>query len=294
MARLATKRPEAAEKNRELETAVQRATDVSTLPQVALRVLELAKDPDAGASDLTAVVEGDPALSARVLKVINSAAYSLSSTITNLHQAISYLGFSQIRNLALTASVAEIFRGETIIGTYDRSNLWRHMVAVGVCSRLVATRCGIANFEDAFLAGLLHDIGLILADQHDHERFRLTMLNLVDNQPLAVSEQKCLGYTHCDLGARIAELWRFPENVQAAIRFHHGSQHYHGDHVRLVNCVEIANVICTLKGISSVGMQLLAPPLIALNAVGFQKEDVLVLANDLDQELESSRCLMEL
>ena len=190
--------------------------------------------------------------------------------------------------------MAEIFRGDETIGTYDRSGLWRHLVSVGICSRLVATRCGLPNFEDAFLAGLLHDIGLILADQHDHERFRLTMLNLIDGQPLSISEQEYLGYTHCELGVRIAETWRFPENVQAAIRHHHCSHQCRGAHARIVHCVEVANVICTLKGLSSVGMQLLTPPLVALNAVGFQKEDVIVLADDLEQELESSSCLLEL
>ena len=277
-----------------IEAVVRWIQDVSTLPQVALKVMEVARDPDSGAADLKTVVEGDPALAARVLRMVNSAAYGVRSAVTNLHQAISYLGFNQIRNLALTASVAEIFKKGDGFGTYQRTGLWRHLVSVGICARLVSVRSGMPEFEDAFLAGLLHDIGIIFEDQHAHRHFRQVIAELSDDSTLVAVETKHLGFDHCLLGGRIAEEWRFPNVVQAAIRFHHAPNGYADEGADIVHCVEIANAICTLKGISSVGRQLIAPPLAALRAMGLQKEDVVVLAADLDQELVASESLFEL
>ncbi|MFO0836890.1 MAG: HDOD domain-containing protein [Phycisphaerae bacterium] len=291
---MSTATAEASAKSGSIEAVLKHVVEISTLPQIALQVMEVAKDPDAGAADLKRVVEGDPSLSARVLRMVNSAAYGMRTQVTNLHQAISYLGFNQVRNLAMTASVSEIFKGNQTIGTYQRAGLWKHLVSVGVAARFVAVRRGLKGFEDAFLAGLLHDIGIILLDQHVHDQFRAVIQSLRDGTPLCDTEQEILGFNHAMLGARIAETWNFPPVTRAAIRYHHMSQNHRGDGAELVHCVEVANVICTLKGISSVGMKLTKPPIAALQALNFSKDDVLVLARDLDNELKQNEGLLEL
>jgi HD-like signal output (HDOD) protein len=277
-----------------VEAVVRRVGEISTLPQVALKVIEVARDPATGAADLKAVVEGDPALGTRVLRMVNSAAYGLRSSVTNLQQAISYLGFSQVRNLAMTASVSKIFKADETIGTYRRIMLWRHLVSVGICARLVAARCKIPGFEDAFLAGLLHDVGIIIEDQHAHGHFRQVIADLSEDLTLSAVESRHLGFDHCTLGARVTEMWRFPETLRAAIRFHHASDCYRDEGCEIVRCVEIANLICSLKGITSVGRQLVKPPLQTFRAMGFGKEDIVVLATDLDRELATSQSLFEL
>jgi len=277
-----------------IDQIVRQVSEVSTLPQVALKVMRVARDPNAGAAELKAVVEGDPALGMRVLKMVNSAAYGLRTTITNLHQAISYLGFNQVRNLAMTASVADIFKRNEKVGTYQRTMLWRHLVSVGIGARLVARRCRLAAFEDAFLAGLLHDIGIVLADQHAHAQFREVIAALDGSLPLCEVERKRLGFDHCMLGAAVADAWRFPAPIRAAIRFHHGAQRYREAGSEIVRCTEVANVICTLKGITSVGQRLVEPALDTFKAMGFRKEDVVILAADLDREIAMSENLFEL
>ncbi|MFN0136870.1 MAG: HDOD domain-containing protein [Phycisphaerae bacterium] len=294
MTELAVGASTAAGKADSLDRVAKRVVEISSLPQVALRVLEVAQNPDAGAADLKCVVEGDPSLSARLLRLINSAAYAVRSQITSLHQAISYLGFSQVRNLAMTASVADIFKQGAEIGPYKRSELWRHLLSVGLCARLVAMRNRMRNFDDAFLAGLLHDIGIILEDQHCHEQFEATMLALDGTKPLCEVERAQMGFDHTTLGAAIAEKWRFPAVVAVAIRHHHASEKYTGDGADVVRCVEIGNVICTLKGISSVGQKLLKPPTAAVQAFGFSKDDLIVLAKDLDQEISQNKGLFDL
>ena len=258
-----------------------------------MRVMEVTRDPNAGASDLKRVVEADPALSGRVLRTLNSAAYSLRSKITNLQQAISYLGFSEIRNLAMTASVAKVFKQGEVIGSYRRDNLWRHMVSVAICSRLIAMRLKHSDFEDCFLAGLLHDFGIILEDQQVHSAFCRMIHALTDDATLLDAERTHLGFTHTVLGARMAKKWQFPPVVQGAIRYHHRAQDYRGQDAHVVQCVAVANVICSLKGITAIGRKLVKPSLDTFDTLGLQKEDIVVLATDLDGEISRNGCLFE-
>jgi putative nucleotidyltransferase with HDIG domain len=277
-----------------LDLAVARVAEISTLPQIAMRVVDVAQNPKTGAADLKDVVEGDPALSARVLRMVNSAAYGLRTTVTNLQQAISYLGLTQVRNLALTVSVSDVFRRDATVGRYTRRGLWRHSVSVGLCARLIARRRGMAAFEDAFLAGLLHDIGIILIDQVAHDEFVQMLLTLNPQKSLIENERAALRFDHCVLGERVAESWGFPAPVRAAIRHHHGSTEYDGPAKEIVWCVEAANVVCSLKGITSVGSKLLRPGQAAFDALQFKRDDVAVLAGDFDREIRDYEKLFEI
>jgi len=277
-----------------LESVVRRIHDISTIPQVALKVLEVANDPDSSASDLKEVMETDAALSARVLRFVNSSAYAVRTKITNLQQAIAYLGMKQIRNIALTASVAEMFRTDAGIEPYKRSGLWKHLVSVGICARLLAMRRRIGGFEDAFLAGLLHDIGIILEDQYLHPKFRQMIGALKPEKTLSEWETEYLGFDHCQLGEEIARQWGFPENVRAGIAYHHNPAMYRGEQIDIIRCVAVANMVCTLKGISAVGMNLIKVPIWAVQGLNLTKTDITVLAEDLDKEIEQNVMLFEL
>lgn len=262
--------------------------EISTLPHVAMRVLEVAQDPDASVSQLKGVLEQDVSLTARVLRCVNSSLFGLRVKVTNLQTAVAYLGFNQVRNLAVTASVAEIFRGGETIGTYHREELWKHLVSVGICARMIAMRQRLQIFEDAFLAGLLHDIGIVLLDQHAHTGFCEVIAALKPNVPLVEVEKSILGFDHTEAGERIATSWKFPEAARDAIRYHHRAGDYRGEHGAIVRCVELANGICTLKGITSMGVKLAKVSPTTLSALGVSREDLLVLANDLDAELTRS------
>lgn len=277
-----------------LDQLVRKIDDISTLPQVALKVMEVANDPDSGAADLKVVMEGDAALSTRVLRCVNSSAYAVRTRITNLQQAIAFLGLKQIRNLAMTASVSELFKKDEKTGGYSRALLWRHLVSVGICSRMIAMRRKIANFEDAFLAGLLHDVGIILEDQHAHQGFCEVIGALRKETTLCETERSILGFDHTALGEKVAEVWSFPEVLGRAIRCHHNSAACKGEEAGIVRCVEVANLICTLKGIPSVGLKLVRFSPAAVADLGLTKEDIAVLAEDLDRELSQNATLFQM
>jgi HD-like signal output (HDOD) protein len=277
-----------------LDGVVRRVDEISTLPHIAVRVMEVANDPNSGAADLKQVIECDTALAARILRCVNSAAFGVRVKITNLQQAIAYLGMKQIRNLAVTASVNEMFKKDEVLGTYRRSRLWQHLVSVGICARLIAMRRKFSNFEDVFLAGLLHDIGIILEDQHAHEPFACAIRSLPGAKSLAEAERAHLGFDHISLGERVAEAWGFPAPARAAIRYHHASDAYRGPEADVVRCVEVGNLICSLKGISSVGVQLVQFSRATLDALSLTRDDIAILAEDLEQELACNASLFQL
>jgi putative nucleotidyltransferase with HDIG domain len=194
----------------------------------------------------------------------------------------------------MTASVSELFTDEEAIGSYRRSDLWRHLVSVGICARMIAMRRNLMNFEDMFLAGLLHDIGIILEDQHLHEGFCEVMQNVQQGKTLAETECSVLGFDHAALGEAVATTWGFPDAVKATILHHHSSVRYRGPHINVVRCVEVANLICTLKGIPSIGHKLVKFSAPAVAGLSLTKEDIAVLAADLDQELSSNASLFKM
>ncbi|MCH8851338.1 MAG: HDOD domain-containing protein [Planctomycetes bacterium] len=276
-----------------LEDVIRRVGDVSTLPQVALKVMAVTNDPDSRVADLGVIVEGDAALATKVLRTVNSAAYAVRGKVTCLQQAVSYLGFNPVRNLAVALSVSKIFKTQQQVGKYERKSLWRHLVSVGLCARLIARRCQVPEFEEAFLAGLLHDLGIVLEDQYVHRPFCNVMESLDSSSSLVETETQLLGFDHTKIGHRMAKKWKFPPVVQAAIRHHHASQDYDGEGAVIVQCVEVANFLCSLEGTSSVGLNLVKPPREAAGALKLSREDLKVILLDLEQEAEQNKQLFE-
>lgn len=279
----------------DIDAVVSRVEQMSSLPQVAAKVIEAASDETCDAADMRHIVESDPALSARVIQCVNSAAFGLQTKISSLQRAISYLGFKQVRNLAVTASVAGIFmKDDQPIGAYNRADLWAHMVSVAVVSRMVAKRCGLSNFEEVFLAGLLHDVGIVLEDQYGHEAFVAMLRGLSPERTLCENERAALGFDHTMLGERVAGQWKFSQDVTDTIRHHHDTANYDGDHLTVVACVDVANLLCSVSERASVGVNLVRPSLASMEAIGLERSDLKVLLKDMEEEIESQEELFGL
>ena len=277
-----------------LANVCRRIREISTLPHIALMVVEVANRPDSGARELKEVMEVDAALTTRVMRCVNSSAYGLRRRITNLQQAISYLGINTIRNLAMTISVSQLFREAQGYGAYSRQGLWRHLVAVGICARLIAMRTRSNHFEDVYLAGLLHDIGIILEDQYAHAPFTRLVEGLQPGRTLPEVEREQLGFDHTALGGEIARTWKMPNGISDTIQYHHDALNYTGKYGETIYCVEVANFICSLKDLTSVGIQLVAFPRDAILALGLGKMDLVVIAEDLDREMINKQDLFQI
>jgi len=223
--------------------ALSRLAEVASLPEVTTRILEVVENPCATAHDMHQIIKSDPALAAKVLKVVNSAFYGVPSQIASLERAIVMLGLSAVKNIALAASLSRLFRAEAISEHFAARDLWRHSVAVAVAARLIAAQGGRAPADEAFVAGLVHDLGLIALRQ----LYPLKTRNLVEqamNQPthFAKLEQELVGISHALIGAELATRWRFPALLRAAMAHHHQPERAPAEHAAVTRVVHAADV----------------------------------------------------
>ncbi len=251
--------------------------------------MQLVDDPTTSADDVLEAVRTDPALAMRLMRTVNSSYYGLEEKIADLKQAITLLGFKEVRNLALTSYVAHLFRETDGYGPYSRRGLWDHLVGAGLVAREVARTCGSVPPEDAYLAGLLHDVGLVLIDQYINRPFREIVDNLDAGTAICQLERAWLGFDHAMLGEFVAIRWNLPPYLTAAIGHHHDPDGYTGSHRDMVLIVAIANFFCHLKKLPSLGIsynQILATE--HFLELGLEKSGVSLLLGRLDGVLKAA------
>lgn len=272
-----------------LQRLFTRISEVSALPEVALRIVSMANDPDVEADDLLEAVRSDPALAMRLMRTVNSSYYALVDKVSNLKQAITLLGFKEVRNLALTSYVAQMFQETSGHGRYHRRDLWDHMVGAAMVARLIARTCRRVPPEEAYLAGLLHDLGLVLIDQYVHRAFCRVVDSLTEEVPLCEVEAKILGFNHAQLGEFVASRWALPVHLATAIGYHHTPDRYHGPDHDIVFVVALADFFCCLKGLTSLGMGTTQdPPLKLFARLGLRRRQVESLLAQLDEVLTAA------
>jgi len=269
-----------------------RIGEISTLPVVALRIMEVASNPKTGADELLESVRFDAALVLRIMRTINSSFYALQNKVADLKLAITLLGFKEIRNLALTAYVAQLFKRSGGHGQYRREQLWTHLVSVASVARWLADRTGRVAPSEAYLAGLLHDLGLILIDQYLHKPF-CELIDTLSQAPqdatLCEVEAEVLGFDHTQLGEYVASQWNLPEHLTAAIRYHHSPAEYGGAYQAMVYTVALADFFCSLKGVTALGVcQPSVPPAEVFHGLGLGKREVAEIWEHLDEVLQSA------
>ena len=265
-----------------------RISEVSTLPTVAVKIIEVANDPSTGAEDLLGAVQFDTALAARIMRTVNSSYYSMQNKVADLKLAITLLGFKEIRNLAMTAYIAQLFKKGSGHGTYTREGLWNHMIGVGIVAQLVAETCQRVPPREAYLAGLLHDLGLILEDQYLNKPFCKVIDLLTEDTPLRDIEHKVMGFDHAELGEYVASQWSLPRHLTATIRYHHSPLEYEGEHRDMVFVVALADFFCNVKGLTQLGVRnMQMPPSEIFAALGLSKEHISQIWTKLDETLKS-------
>lgn len=272
-----------------VERLFTRISEVSSIPHVALQIVRVANDPMTGAEDLHEVIQRDAALAMRIMRTVNSSYYGLQKPVADLKRAITLLGFKEIRNLVLSSYVAELFKETAGHGKYTRQGLWNHLVGVGAVARLIGQTSGVVPAQEAYLAGLLHDLGLILIDQYLHTPFCRVVDALSQESPICHVEREILGFDHAVLGQFVATHWQLPDHLATAIGHHHASDRYEGPHQPMVHVVELANIFCHLKDRSSLGVRNTTMPHAHLFArLRLQEQDVARIWSQVDDVLEAA------
>ncbi|MDH5524819.1 MAG: HDOD domain-containing protein [Desulfobulbaceae bacterium] len=227
-----------------------------SLSTTVTKVLEICNKPNTSANDLNRVISLDPVLTGQVLKLINSAYYSLPNQINTLTRAIIMLGLNTVKNLALSTAVLGSMGRQDSFRTLNMDEFWTHSICVGVTAKALAAKKGVPAMlqEEFFVAGLLHDLGKIPLNNCFAEEYQQAMeLAVLEQGPLARAEEMMLGFDHGMVGKMIAEKWQLSEVLVDLLRCHHHPEQAMGKSRPLVVIVALANLYANLFDVGSAG-----------------------------------------
>lgn len=231
-----------------------------TLPDVFIRINQLVESPNSTTGDIAKAVGRDPSFTLRLLRVANSTFYGLSSTVDTVDKAVAVIGTTQIRNLALSMSVASSFDGlpNSLVSMND---FWRHSLYCALTARILAKRARKCDPEAVFTAGLLHDIGELIIfnrlPEQAHESLQ-RVLEQVDDLPVYLAERQVLGFDHAEVGGELARQWKLPPLLEECIACHHdivSAQRY----PREVALVHIANLLAQMAELDTLDIADVSP-----------------------------------
>ncbi len=197
------------------------ANHLPSLPTVAIEVLRLAKSDDVKVDDIAKVVQNDPALSARILKVVNSPLFGMSREIGSIKQAMVILGIRTVKVMAVSFCRVDALKVNDA-GEFDLEKYWRHSITTAVAARLIAKHLAPRQAEEAFVAGLLSDIGQFILWRCMPEQFAATRAAAEAGQlSICDAEMQSIGTTHAAIGADLLAQWTLPDSICKSIALHH-------------------------------------------------------------------------
>ncbi len=221
-------------------------SDIPTMSKVVSKIVEIVDSPTSSATDLTKVISTDQSLAAKVLKLVNSAFYGFPKRIETLNKAIVILGFNTIRSLALSISVIEAIIKDGYSQRLNYRNLWLHALGVAIISRELAKKEFPSLSDEAFVSGLLHDIGYIILDRYFPDSF-IKVWNVMEEKKCTLfdAEREVNNITHATIGMILTERWNIPSSIGYSIGFHHRPVEVK-DYFQLVSIVHAANFLLKL------------------------------------------------
>lgn len=215
------------EQNQIVSDAIKQISHIATLPEITVKIIELVEDPTSTAQDLNNVISNDPALCSRILKVVNSSFYGLPGQIGSINRAIVLLGLNAVKNIAISASMAKLFRGGQLCDKFNARDIWMHAIATAAASKMIADKLKMGVGDEAFLAGLTHDIGMMVEMQFDRTKLTEVVNQIVvDHEGVPETdmreiERAVFGADHQAFGKALCERWKFPEAFAQVCGYHH-------------------------------------------------------------------------
>lgn len=274
------------------EQFIQKFKDVKTLPYVVTELSRMIADDNSTMKDFEDVIKMDPTLVARLLRLVNSAFYSLTQPITSISRAVAFLGMRNLRSMAVTDALRNIFRERNSKGIFSRKRLWLHCAVVATCSKLIAERIFGINGDDPYLCGILHDFGKIVEDQIAADLFLAACEACGPTDSLIDHERHFLETDHCEIGFLLSRDWGMSIAIQEAIRDHHILAE-EAEPGALTSILQIAQYITGQMGYSSLPnvTSPLSPPLVL--HLQENMDEYKVLIDDLPEEIAKAQDIYE-
>ncbi len=200
--------------------------EIGSLPQSLAAVLKALNNPASGMNEIAGVISKDVSLTTRVLKMVNSAQYGRHHKVSKVSEAVKVMGLNSIKMLTLSSSVFGMIPDKELADRCDIKRIWRHLIETATTARRIADETGYADKEEAFVAGILHDLGIIIMLLYYKEKY----LDVIDTMK---AERKCLtdvekenfAFTHCDIGAEMVNSWKLPPQLAFVVGNHHRFDH---------------------------------------------------------------------
>lgn len=193
--------------------------ELLSLPQTLSEVLRVVKDETSSAQDLAKVLMCDPALTAKVLRIVNSSYYGARREISTVNQAVVTLGTRQVTALALSTSLYNVANNWNT--EIDRMRFWRHSLEVAIGCRMIAEKVRYPNVEEAFVSGLLHDLGMLILEKSYSNQFKKVYAKIAHGESVIDLEEEAWGTNHARVGQFLFEQWNLPESICSAVGHHH-------------------------------------------------------------------------
>jgi putative nucleotidyltransferase with HDIG domain len=231
-----------------LEDIVKRTPDLPSIPAAALKVMRETDDSASNAASIARTLSQDQALSARVLRLANSAYYGLSKRVTSLQESVVILGMRCVRNLCMVAATYPWMTRKLDGYCLGPKALWSHSFGTALAGQLLARLSKRANEDVVFTAGLLHDMGKVaLSVWLENKTGAIVQYSQLAQVPFDVAERRILGFDHCEVGEHLARQWNLPDDIVAAVRWHHDPDQC-DPHSCIVDCVHLGNFLTMAMG----------------------------------------------
>jgi HD-like signal output (HDOD) protein len=203
------------------EALVNKSLELVSPPTTYSHINDLMNSPNSSADDISAIINVDPALTARLLKIVNSPFYGFPSQINTISRAITIIGTRELTHLVLATSVINAFKGIPA-SLINMDEFWRHSLACAIASKLIAIHCGYRAAERFFISGLLHNIGSLVLYQAVPELAREAINSAkFGNGAIYDAEKHVMGFDHTEVGQALVKAWRLPDSLDDVVRYHH-------------------------------------------------------------------------
>ena len=288
------------EKTQAILAKLDQVRDLPTLPVIMHKLSAAVQDPRSDASTIARLIEDDPAIMARILKVVNSALYGGDVKVQTIRHAVTRLGMRAVNNIALSTSVFSAFKDDGK-GDFNREDFWRHSVSVGIAAGVLYDRAepylkrGCTK-ESLRLAGLLHDIGKLVMHRYWRDEYQTALHAAHERRiPLLETEREQFGADHTLIGAWLVGKWNLSPELVEVVRWHHDPPAAAPEHWELTALCHVANYVCNNQRIGNGGdiADLGWTPAV-WKQLGLSVADISQVVDEINEESKKSEILLAL
>ena len=279
------------ELTKKLAAAVEK---MPAFPKSVQRILELSRNIDSSPKELVMIIEQDPVMTMKLLRVINSASYGIGRQITSVNQAMVQLGLNTIKNMALAFAAMGALPAQTAAG-FDMQEYLMHSLTTAALARTLCQkyRRDSTDPADCYIAGLLHDFGKVVFAQYMPTEFKRALAHSAEHSiSLHLAEQQIIGTDHTVIGGMLLEKWRFSEQLTATIRNHHGAI---SPHDTVQSCLFVANQISKQQAFGNGGNMVVEelPPALS-EYFGGSLQDIIASLGDITKFESEARTVTQI